>query len=148
MNHSIIKAQIYMSASWYSAKSVLFNSWSPKKIWGSTMVKHFYICFNGESLWKSFKETTSPKQFKFTCKVIFCRIKLLKSWSRSNNFACVYVKYLANMTQVSDVAPGPLVSLFQSNFTEELSDFKIPVFSLVYRGTYWYQKSTGIPMYR
>jgi hypothetical protein len=29
MNHSTIKAQIYMSAFWYSAESILFNSWSP-----------------------------------------------------------------------------------------------------------------------
>jgi hypothetical protein len=28
-NHSTIKAQIYRSASWYSAESILFNSRSP-----------------------------------------------------------------------------------------------------------------------
>jgi hypothetical protein len=28
MNHSTIKAQIYTSASLYSAESILFNSWS------------------------------------------------------------------------------------------------------------------------
>jgi hypothetical protein len=37
---------------------------------GHNRVKHFYICFNGESLWKYLQETTEPKQFKFTCKVI------------------------------------------------------------------------------
>jgi hypothetical protein len=31
---------------------------------------------------------------------------------------CLYVKYLANMTQVSDVAPGPLVS-YELSFAEK-----------------------------
>jgi hypothetical protein len=54
---------------------------------GHNRVKHFYIYFNGESLWKSLLETTEPKQFKYTCKVIYYRIKLtllLKAWSQSS----------------------------------------------------------------
>jgi hypothetical protein len=50
MNHSTIKAQIYTSASLYSAESILFNSWSLGVMRGHNRVKHFYICFNGESL--------------------------------------------------------------------------------------------------
>jgi hypothetical protein len=46
MNHSTIKAQIYMNASLYSAES----SWSLGVMMGHNRVKHFYICFNGESL--------------------------------------------------------------------------------------------------
>jgi hypothetical protein len=70
MNHSTVKAQIYTSTSLYSAESILFNSWSLGFMRSHNRVKHFYICFNGESLWKSLQETTKPKQFKFTCKVI------------------------------------------------------------------------------
>jgi hypothetical protein len=50
MNHSTIKAQIYKSASMYSAESTLFNSWSLGVMRGHNRVKHFYIYFNGESL--------------------------------------------------------------------------------------------------
>jgi hypothetical protein len=73
MNHSSIKTQIYRSASWYSAESILFNSWSPGVMRGHNIGKHFYIGFNGENLWKSLQETTEPpppQKFKFTCKVI------------------------------------------------------------------------------
>jgi hypothetical protein len=44
------KAQIYTSASLYSAESILFNSWSLGVMRSHNRVKHFYICFNGESL--------------------------------------------------------------------------------------------------
>jgi hypothetical protein len=50
MNHSTIKAQIYTSASWYNAQSILFNSWFPGVMRGHNRVKHFYTCFNGENL--------------------------------------------------------------------------------------------------
>jgi hypothetical protein len=40
MNHSTIKAQIYMSASLYSAESILFNSWSLGVMRGHNRVKH------------------------------------------------------------------------------------------------------------
>jgi hypothetical protein len=60
MNHSTIKTQIYTSASLYSAESILFNSWSLGAMRGHNRVKHFYICFNRESLWKSLQETTEP----------------------------------------------------------------------------------------
>jgi hypothetical protein len=46
------------------------------------------------------------------------------------------------------VIPLEKVCSFFLIFNEELSDFKIPVFSLVYRGTYRIRKSTGIPVYR
>jgi hypothetical protein len=70
MNHSTIKAQICTSASLNSAESILFSSLSLGVMRGHNRVKHFYICFNGESLWKSLQETTELKQFKFTCKMI------------------------------------------------------------------------------
>jgi hypothetical protein len=37
---------------------------------------------------------------------------------------CLYAKYLANMTQVSDVAPGPLVGLSYVNFATLYSQGK------------------------
>jgi hypothetical protein len=64
MNHSTIKPQIYTSACLYSAESILFNSWSLGVMRGHNRVKHFYICFNGESLYNSLQETTEPNQFK------------------------------------------------------------------------------------
>jgi hypothetical protein len=46
MNHSTMKAQIYTSASLYSAESILFNSWFLGVMKVHNRVKHFYICFN------------------------------------------------------------------------------------------------------
>jgi hypothetical protein len=50
-----------MNASWYGAESILFNLWSPVVLGGHNRVKYFYICFDGENLWKSFQKPTEPK---------------------------------------------------------------------------------------
>jgi hypothetical protein len=70
MNHSTIKAQIYMSASWYSAESILFNPWSSGVMRVLKKVKHFSICFNGEVFENLFKKNHWAKTVQVTCKVI------------------------------------------------------------------------------
>jgi hypothetical protein len=52
-------------------------------IGGHNRVKHFYICFNGGNLWKSFQKSTEPKKSS----------NLLARWSNGNiikksNVAC------------------------------------------------------------
>jgi hypothetical protein len=97
MNHSTIKAQIYMSASRYSAESNLFNLWSLGIIGGHNRVKHFYICFNGKNL---FKNPQSQKKVQ-----IYWQGDLMTM--KNSNVACVH----RWKTQVSDVVPGPVVGL-------------------------------------
>jgi hypothetical protein len=85
MNHSYctIKAQIYRSASWYSTESNLFNVWSPGVIGGHNKVKHFYVCFNGGNLWKSFQKPREPKKVQIYWQDDLMAIK-------KSNVACVY----------------------------------------------------------
>jgi hypothetical protein len=66
-------------------------------------VKHIYICLSGEHLWKSHQDTTELKKFKY----LQGDLMAIKKGNLSLHvFIC---EILANMTQVSDVAPGPLV---------------------------------------
>jgi hypothetical protein len=99
---------MYTSASWYSAESILFNSWSPRKMWGATMVKHFYICFNGENLWKmSSRNHWATKSSNLPAR-----------WSNGNKKVTFHVficEILANITHVSDVTHGPLVNRKNQN---------------------------------
>jgi hypothetical protein len=75
VNHGTIKAEIYLSASWYSAESIIFNWWPPRVMRGHNRVKHIYMCFNGENLWKSLKETTARKKVW---------ILIIARWSNGN----------------------------------------------------------------
>jgi hypothetical protein len=61
INHRSRKDQIYKRASSYSVESVFFNSWSLGVKRGHNRVKHFYICFNGKNLLKSFKKALSQR---------------------------------------------------------------------------------------
>jgi hypothetical protein len=85
MNHCTIKAYIYTSVSRYCAESILRNSWSQVVIRDHNSVKHIYICFNGENLWKSLQDTTELK--KVTLQSDLMAIK-------RSNFACVYMRNL------------------------------------------------------
>jgi hypothetical protein len=82
-NQTNLKNEIYMSASWYSAASILFNLWSPWVLGGHNRVKHFYICFNGENLWKSFQKPTEPKRVQIYWQGDLMAIKKI-------NIACVH----------------------------------------------------------
>jgi hypothetical protein len=103
MNHSTIKAQIYMSASWYSTESILFNSCSPGVIGGHNRVKHFYICFNGGNLWKSFQKPTEPKKFQIYWQGDLMAIK-------KSNVACVHRRDISQYD--SGERCGPWASCF------------------------------------
>jgi hypothetical protein len=109
MNHSTIKTKIYMSlsASWYSAESILFNLWSPGVIGGHNRVEHFYICFNGENLWKSFQKPTVPKNVQIYWQGDLMAIK-------KSNVACVHRRNISQYD--SGERCGPWAScLFYSN---------------------------------
>jgi hypothetical protein len=92
INHSYIKAQIYVSASWYSAESILFNSLSPGVMRGHDSVKHLYIYFSWENLWKSLQDTMywalqgdlmAIKKSNFACVNLYVKIrKISKLWLR------------------------------------------------------------------
>jgi hypothetical protein len=86
MNHSTIKAQIYTSASWYSAELILFNS--PGVMRDHNRVKHIYICFNGENLWKSLQDTTEPKKVQI---YLQCDLMAIKK----SNFECFYIRNIS-----------------------------------------------------
>jgi hypothetical protein len=88
----------------YSAESILFNFWSHGVSGGHNREKHFYICFNGENLRKSLQETTEPEKKN----PIYWQADLM-AIKKSITLHLFIGKILANMTQVSDVAPGPLV---------------------------------------
>jgi hypothetical protein len=92
MNHSTIKAQIYTSASWCSAESILFHSWSPRKIWGATMAKHFYISFNGENFLKRpLSQNSSNLLARWSNAESSCP-GAVGATIKKSNFACVYMQ--------------------------------------------------------
>ena len=95
MNHNTIKAQIYTIAFWYSAESILFNSWSLGVMRSHNRVKHIYICFNGDNLWKSLQETTEPRKVQIYLQGDLMAIK-------KSNFACVYMQNISQYNPRSD----------------------------------------------
>jgi hypothetical protein len=122
MNHSTINAQIYRSACLYSAESILFNSWSLGVMRGCNRVKHFYICFNGESLWKSLQETLSQNSTNLLARSDLMQNQVdtvvkgmvpeqLGPQQRKATLHMFMCKILANMTLLGDVDPGPIVKL-------------------------------------
>jgi hypothetical protein len=82
---------------------------------GHNRVGHIYICFNGKNL----RKPLTPQNSKNYLQGDLMQNQVVKSclWSvigatiKKSNFACVYMEILANMTQVSDMAPGPLVNV-------------------------------------
>jgi hypothetical protein len=125
-NHRAKGAHIYMRAFWYNVDSSLFKSWSPGVGRGHSRVKHIYVCFNGIIFQNLFKKPMTPKN-SFFYKLIWCIVKILKScsrngWGHNKEKVILHVfmwEILANMTEVSDVATGPLVIYNQinANFT-------------------------------
>jgi hypothetical protein len=77
MNHSAIKAQIYTSASWYKAESILFNSW----LWGKT---YLHLLQWGKSLKISSRNHWAKKVQIYLQGDLMAMMK--------SNFACVYMR--------------------------------------------------------
>jgi hypothetical protein len=81
------------------------------------MVKHFYICFNGENLQKSFQETTEPKKVQIYLygdlrqnQVVKVMIPERLGPQYRKVIVHVFIwEILINMTQVRDAALGSLV---------------------------------------
>jgi hypothetical protein len=118
MNHSTIKVQIYTSAFWYSTESMLFNSRSLGVLRGHNRVKHIYIWFNG------------GKALKFSSRYHWTNTVAMWSNGNKEKYVC---EILADMTQVSDVAPGPLVIVVVSGYFWFL--FLLDIFSFYFCGS-------------
>jgi hypothetical protein len=73
---------------------------------GHNKVEHFYMCFNGKIFENLFEETTEPKKVQI---YLQGDLMVIKKKVTLYVFIC---EILANMTQVSNVAPGPLVFFF------------------------------------
>jgi hypothetical protein len=110
MNHSTIKAQTLMSASWFSTESISFNSWSLGVMKGHDRVKHFYICFNGENLWKSLQETTEPKKVQIYFQGDLVAIK-------KSNFACINMRNITHYDSGERCSPwASCLNIFLKNW--------------------------------
>jgi hypothetical protein len=75
MNHSTIKTQIYSSASWYSAESILFNLWSSGVIGGHNRENISTSASMGEIFENPFKKPQSQKKVQ-----IYWQGDLLDKW--------------------------------------------------------------------
>jgi hypothetical protein len=125
MNHSTIKAQIYMSATWYSAESILFHSWPLGVMRGYNRVKHIYICFNGENLLKISSRYHWAKKLPIYLQGDLMAIK-------KSNFVCVY---MGNISQCdSGVECGPWASCLKRS-----ESFKHKIFQLTKSEFLWFK---------
>jgi hypothetical protein len=81
-------------------------------------VKHFYICLNGENLWKTFQETNNSKQDQIYLQSDLMQNQVVRvmvserlgpQWRKVILHVFIW-EILTNMTQVSDMAHVPFVS--------------------------------------